>query len=154
MVWVHCDKHNDRSAVCYCPVEKTMICHKCALDLHSDHKGAIVEIGSKEVTTYCLEVVDKLNNFKARITNVTDSILKLQHKHKSYSSTQFMRIVSDSNDILGDPSNRVHLFGMQEDFAKCPDLSIKMASTPFTQSSTSSLTKKASNSSTSLKFQE
>eukprot|EP00347_Sterkiella_histriomuscorum_P017056 403350831 len=99
-LWVSCDAHSENQAECYCRQHKTMVCHKCALQLHSEHKNSITDVKMRDVEIYFESAVDKLTTFKNRIEDVLKFINMFQHREKSFSSQQFMDIIEQIQDIL------------------------------------------------------
>ena len=51
-----------------------MVCHKCALQTHSEHKKALTDVKVSDVETYFENAVEKLTTFKTRIEEVLQFI--------------------------------------------------------------------------------
>ncbi|CDW83643.1 tldc domain-containing protein [Stylonychia lemnae] len=99
-LWVSCDNHQENQAKCFCKQHKQLVCHECALISHSDHKQLLSDVKMSDVESYFSNAQEKLAKFKSQIEEVQDYINMFQRREKSFSSSQFMKIIDQVQDIL------------------------------------------------------
>ena len=60
LLWILCQAHPDIIAEYFCPVHRTMVCHQCAFQNHSDHAKKLEHVKSKDVEGFCERSLTRL----------------------------------------------------------------------------------------------